>query len=75
MLDLMAYADGTYRRACHDALRQSLRELARDGGGSLPLCVVAHGFGSVVAIECLSELQVRNLPISPHISAYLPKYP
>ena len=60
MLDLMAYADGTYRRACHDALRQSLRELARDGGGTLPLCVVAHGFGSVVAIESLSELQAHH---------------
>ena len=57
MMDLMAYADEAYRAEQHNALRQSLRRLAQDGGANLPLCVVAHGFGSVVAVDFFTKLQ------------------
>ena len=62
MVDLMKYSTDPngYRQKCHSAVRQSLRELARDGGGALPLCVVAHGFGSVVAVDCFAELQQQH---------------
>ena len=57
MLDMMAYSEGSYRQQLHGALKQSLRTLARNGGGDLPLCVIAHGFGSVLAVDFFAELQ------------------
>ena len=57
MLDMTMYTDSGYRQELHESLRQSLRSLAAHGGGNLPLCVVAHGFGSVLAIDFFSQLQ------------------
>ena len=31
--------------------------MLQEGGGTLPLCVVAHGFGAVLAIDVFSNLQ------------------
>ena len=62
MLDLMCYSDEGYRSQVHATLRESLRELARDGGRDLPLCVVAHGFGSVLAVDCFAQLQRERPP-------------
>ena len=62
MLDAMRYAsDAAYKRQLHDALRRSLRELAAAGGGDIPLCVLAHGFGSVLAFDFFVELQGREV--------------
>jgi len=57
MLDLMMYSEGSYKRDLFALLRQSLRRLAQDGGGGMPLCVVSHGFGSVLAIDFFTHLQ------------------
>jgi len=57
LLDLMTYSDDAYRQELYRSLRQSLRRLAQDGGGGMPLCVVGHGFGSVLAVDFLSQLQ------------------
>jgi hypothetical protein len=57
MLDMMTYSDDAYREELRDSLRQSLRRLAHDGGSSMPLCVVGHGFGAVLAIDFFEELQ------------------
>ena len=57
MLDLMTYADDRYKRELFDALRQSLGRIAQEGGSGLPLCVVAHGFGSILAVDFFKELQ------------------
>jgi len=56
-LDLMTYSDDAYRQELFESLRQSLRRLAQDGGGGMPLCVVGHGFGSVLAIDFFMHLQ------------------
>ena len=60
LLDAVLYADPDYRASLHDAMRGALAALAAaDGGadgGTLPLCVVAHGFGSVVAIDFFAQL-------------------
>ena len=57
MLDLTMHMDTVYQQELHAQLRESLRTLAQSGGGGLPLCVVAHGFGSVIAHDFFSGLQ------------------
>ena len=60
-LDMLSYhTDMTYRAACHAAVRRALAELAADGGANLPLCVLGHGFGSVVAVDYLSQRQAER---------------
>lgn len=63
LLDSVLYADPDYRASLHDAMREALAALARpDGGtdgGTLPLCVVAHGFGSVVAVDFFAQLHAE----------------
>lgn len=57
MLDLAMYTDPIYRQRLHACVRDGMRSLARVGGSNLPLCVVSHGFGSVVAVDFFTELQ------------------
>jgi hypothetical protein len=64
MLDLMTYADDGYKRELFDAVRQSLGRIAQEGGSALPLCVVAHGFGSILAIDFFKELQRLSVDTS-----------
>ena len=70
MLDLLLYSSSaSYKQALHASLRESLRRLAHDGGGSLPLCVVAHGFGSALAIDFFTQLQRSAADSQPRVPA------
>mmetsp|Transcript_8106 Transcript_8106/g.19395 ORF Transcript_8106/g.19395 Transcript_8106/m.19395 type:complete len:194 (+) Transcript_8106:1988-2569(+) len=57
MLDLALYENPEYKRELHRHVHGSLRMLAQVGGSALPLCVVAHGFGALLAIEVFGNLQ------------------
>uniref|UniRef100_A0A6T9JFG8 GPI inositol-deacylase n=1 Tax=Haptolina ericina TaxID=156174 RepID=A0A6T9JFG8_9EUKA len=61
MVDVSLYNGEEYRTALHRSVRDSLRALAQAGGGSLPLCVVSHGFGAILAIDVFSQLQQVEL--------------
>jgi hypothetical protein len=70
MLDLALYSGGPeYRRQLEGALRASLREIAGDskaaGGGELPLCVVAQGFGSVFVLDYFARVPAEIPPRGP----------
>ena len=49
-----------YKDELFAALRASLAELARDGGGDAPLCVIGHGFGAALAVEYFEALQQKS---------------
>jgi len=72
MLDMMTYSDDAYREELRDSLRQSLRRLAHDGGSSMPLCVVGHGFGAVLAIDFFEELQREAADAASHAQELSP---
>ena len=63
LLDAVLYTTPAYRAALHQALRNALAALtvseAGSDGGALPLCVVAHGFGSVIAVDFFAQLQAE----------------
>ena len=69
LLDAVLYAHPEYRAALHQALRDSLAALtvseAGSDGGELPLCVIAHGFGSVLAIDFFAQLQAERCRAAP----------
>jgi len=57
LLDLTMYANVEYKRECEKALEESLAEIAHACGGHVPLCVVSHGFGSVIAYDYFLQQQ------------------
>ena len=59
MLDLTLYTNPAYKAALRQSVREALAALAKNGHGDMPLCVVSHGFGTVLATDYFSQLEAN----------------
>lgn len=76
--DAIAYQVTPHDRTIYDAIHavfaKTLRQLAAELGGDVPLCIIAHSLGSIIASNYIYDLQHTHL-ISEQVRAQMESTP
>ncbi len=78
--DALAYQQMPHDRRLYDCIHelfaQTMRDLARAAGENAPLCIIAHGLGSVIASNYIYDLQNAHKGlIAPNVLAQIADTP